>query len=217
MTWNPEARTFLLGTNDHFHDRYCEAETLERLFRPHSDGGPRSPQLASLRRIACRISELMPNAAHSSPNWSTRPRPVIGIGYMNRGGRITGARRIGICQRNGQLFLVVDGRIAEKFADLRIGHGPDWIQWGELAPEKSAAQAMWRYTSSIDLAADGPPPVGHPLHADHAVGKLLSSIGRATDAPTQELQASLQPHRTAAETPMSMQAIYPALFRRWRQ
>ena len=217
MTWTPEARTFLLDTNEHFHARYCEQETLDRLLWPKPAGAPQSPQVASLRRIVCRLSELMPNAAHSSPNWSTRPRPVIGIGYMDRGGSVKGAMRIGVCQQDGQLFLVVDGRIAEQFADLRIGRRPEWLQWGELAPAKSAAKTMWRFTSSIDLAADAPPPVGHPLHSEHAVGRFLSSIGRATDYPTKELQASVQPHRIADEAPRSLSAIYPALFRRWRQ
>lgn len=215
MTWTPDARGFLLETDDHFHAWYCEPATLARLFAPNPDAGPHAPRVASLRRIVRRLSELMPNAAHSTPGWNTRPLPVIGMGYMNRGGRIAGARRVGVGQQEGHLYLLVDGRIAEQFPALAIGQAPDWVHWWAFEPANGAGQTLWRYATPIDLHDDGPPPVGHPLHAEHVIGQFLSSTGDATVAPTQELQGHLQPYRMPAEEHLSLQAIYPALFRRW--
>lgn len=215
MTWTPAARHYLLGTVESFMERYCDSKTCARMY-PGNAPAPLliDGQVESLWRVVRRLTQLMPAAAHATPDWSDSPLPIVVVGRAIANGRIRDDRRVGLCSQGQQLFLWVDGRIDPPAGlHLNIGELPLWEMWRPPAAE--GEPAVWRYTEPVDLFNDDGPPPDHPLHDDHAICQLLSWSGeQALHVQNAPVDTYVAPHRLQGELPATASVIYPALLRR---
>lgn len=215
MTWTPAARHYLLGTTESFMERYCDSATCARMYPGHTPGLLQiDGQVQSLRRVIRRLTQLMPAAAHATPDWNDSPLPIVVIGKANGIGRLADKRRVGLCSQDEQLFVWVDGRVdAPPGLQLTIGDPPLWEMWRPSAAE--GRPPLWRYTEPVDLFNDGGPPINHPLHEHHAICQLLSWIGtQALQVQNAPVVGYVAPYRLQEELPATASVIYPALLRR---
>lgn len=214
MTWTLAARKRLLANDQDFYDQYCEPETLKRLFAPNPLGGAESPLVGSLRRVVGRLTELMPNAVHTSAKWAP-PEAVVTLGsFRNIRGAMKGESRVGIGQKDGGLYLLVAGQILHGHKNLVMDQSHPWSAWRQGEPDGPKHGTIWRCMTPIDLYDDAGPASGHPLHSSHTISRLLSTLGKATDAPKQGLYEQLT--RAGVSLPAEVVAIYPAAYREWR-
>ena len=199
MAWTEVARNYYFADDALFLQRYCSAQTSEVI------GAGGDQRLASLRRVARQLTLLMPEAAHSSPGWSRRPRPVIVVGMPNKRGDIRNRKnskdaRVGLCQIENSLYLWIESTL-EIPAQLQwLNQDDQWAFWRATTAMNAPQRHLKRYILPVDLHDDNGVGQAHPLHPAGPLGQLLGWLANQHHHPlSAQLHASVQPLRVVGE------------------
>jgi len=214
--FNDAARQHLFASDEAVRRTYANGRTVEALA---------DADRSSFRRVAWRLSELVPRGAHGSPGWGIRHPPVIVVGRMDRRGAI-GIERQGFGLRSvgGHLHIFVKRKLLLDLAAQRRGKpggaaglhlDRDWPFWEEPEWQRRHGGALFRWLRiPVDLP-DGPVPSEHPLADEHPVAMLLGEINKllpqSEDPKPPTIAELLAPARQAAAAPAGVAAIYPRL------
>jgi hypothetical protein len=121
MNWHA-IREKIIGSNDyHIVQNYCSPITMERLSGYEN--------LKYFRLLISTLSELLPDAPHDTPGWSSGPYPVIAIGSAESNG--LGLRinrpRFGLCLEQDDLKIWSDGDLGS--ALKATTKAAEWKVW----------------------------------------------------------------------------------------
>ena len=207
---------FFCGDDNDFQRRYCSERLNTNLSTAQRMGIP----ICTVRHVLRRLAELVPEAAHATPGWNSKP--LVAMGRIRDNGDITVNNaanpddpfpRFGVCRIGNKLHLFADKATVDAFEEDygQQAWEKGWQEWG----------ADKRYPKVyLPTALDKTPPESWDSKLTDFLGWISMRLeeegpaieGDALPAPNVKALADrLRDHRKVLDEPDWIDAIHPRL------
>ncbi len=210
MAWTNAERDALLGTDRDFLEQYCAAVTKARL-------GAVPP--AAARCVIWRLTEILPLAAHATPElWTPdkEPQPLVAIGRLSAALSILGPKVV-LFAVGAHLYLATVLETVAEFAQQ--GRRGDFVDlWGDF--RSSNDHRLYRFRDPLNCQPGVDLPPGHPLAAGHPLREFLEWMAGLHRAQPWMISPQAQPvlaqGAPADGRDVGSGCVYPGLVERIR-
>ncbi len=180
--WTDQDRYSLLTNHEDFKKKYCSQLTIDYANKEKID-------LEDLRRTIYRLTELMPNMDHSSPNTYGDPLIITGRCKNNftiHNPLLPAIPRIGLCGKNTYIYLWADLTYLESKGNVFITEpempNDQWVNWshwtGESKRNKGQLIYAYRYYIPVNIKNNNVLDNVHPFADNNVIGGALKKLNQ---------------------------------------
>ena len=180
--WTDQDRYSLLTNHEDFKKKYCSQLTIDYANKEKID-------LEDLRRTIYRLTELMPNMDHSSPNTYGDPLIITGRCKNNftiHNPLLPAIPRIGLCGENTKIYLWADLSYLNSMDNVFITNpeqlSRQWRNWSHWKDDSKSNNGellyAFLYNTPVNIKNNNVLDNGHPFADNNFIGQALKKLNQ---------------------------------------